>query len=356
VPSVDDLPATIEVRPQHRFDEAALAAYLSGRLAGAESGLAVRQFQGGQSNPTYLLSCGDGRTYVLRKKPPGQLLPRAHQVEREYRVMAALAGSAVPVPAMRLLVEDEGVIGTAFFVMDFVEGLVLQEPPLELPGPARASLYFEMMDTLAALHGVDWQAVGLADFGRAEGYVPRQIARWSQQYEASRLGAENRDMDWLKDWLAERADIADASAIVHGDFRLGNMIVRAAAPHIRAVLDWELSTIGHPLADLAYCCMPYHLPVGVKGVRGLVGLDLADIGLPGEEDMLARYCAASGREGVPDWSFFVAFSLFRIAAILQGVFARAQQGNASSADAAEVGAHAGMLAAAGRQVAEAAGG
>jgi aminoglycoside phosphotransferase (APT) family kinase protein len=346
-------PNTDEVRAEHRFNEKALAGYLEGRLAGAESGFSVCQFRGGQSNPTFLLVTGDGRRYVLRKKPPGALLPKAHQVEREYRVMAALAETAVPVPAMRLMCESDEVIGTAFFVMDFVDGLAVQEPLLELPKHGRAPVFFDAIATLASLHAVDWQQVGLGDFGRPDNYVPRQIDRWSKQYEASRIDADIPAMGWLKDWLAEHDAVADETAIAHGDFRLGNMIVERTRPKVAAVLDWELSTLGHPLADLAYLCMPYHLPANVSGMRGLIGLDLADLGIPPEDELLAAYCERSGRSEVPNWSYFLAFSLFRMAAILQGVAARAVQGNASSADARMVGGRAGMFAEAGKSVAQA---
>jgi aminoglycoside phosphotransferase (APT) family kinase protein len=343
---------TIAVRPAHRFDEPALAEYLTGRIPGVETGLSLLQFQGGQSNPTFLLTTGDDRRYVLRKKPPGRLLPKAHQVDREYRVMAALAGSAVPVPAMLLLCESDDVIGTAFFVMDYVEGLVVQEPPLELPKDARAPLFIDAIDTLARLHTIDWRQVGLDDFGRPDNYVPRQVARWSQQYEASRTDADIPAMGWLKDWLAEHEGAADETAIVHGDFRLGNTIVDAARSKLVAVLDWELATLGHPLADLAYFCMPYHLPANVSGMRGLQGLDLDALGLPAERTLLARYCELSGRSEVSGWSYLLVFSLFRMAAILQGVAARAVQGNASSADALKVGGRAGLLAEAGKRIAE----
>jgi aminoglycoside phosphotransferase (APT) family kinase protein len=349
------IPNLEEVRAEHRFDEHALARYLKGRLAGGESRISIRQFKGGQSNPTFLLTTGDGHRYVLRKKPPGDLLPKAHQVEREYRVMAALADTAVPVPTMRLLCESDEVIGTAFFVMDFVEGATAQEPLLELPKSVRSPVFFDAVKTMALLHKVDWQEVGLAGFGRPDNYVPRQIDRWSKQYEASRTDADIPAMGWLRDWLVEHGGVADETAIAHGDFRLGNMIIDLEQFKVAAVLDWELSTLGHPLADLAYLCMPYHLPAGADRMRGVIGLDLAEIGIPTEAEILAAYCKDSGRADIADWSYFLAFSLFRMAAILQGVAARAVQGNASSADARLVGGRAGMFAEAGKKVAEAAG-
>jgi len=350
-------PGVGPVLAAQRFDEAALRSYLQGRLPGIGEGLTVRQFSGGQSNPTFLLSCADGQRYVLRKKPPGKLLPKAHQIEREYRVMSALAGTAVPVPRMHLLCEEEAAIGTAFYVMDYVAGRVSSEPaaPDLTPAERRASRE-DMAAVLARLHAVDWRAAGLADFGRPEGYLARQVARWGQQVEASRTDVALDDLDWLKDWLAERTAEAalerEATVIAHGDFRPGNMILSAAEPKVVAVLDWELATLGHPIADLAYFCLPYHLPAGIPGVRGLVGLDIADLGLPSEAEIVAGYCRHAGRERVENWPLLLAFSLFRLAAILQGIAARAQQGNASSADAKTVGSRAGLLAATGRKIAE----
>ncbi|MEX2629699.1 MAG: phosphotransferase [Tistlia sp.] len=344
---------TCPVLPAHRFDEAALARWLGGRLPGAAEGFALRQFQGGQSNPTFLLTCRGGQRYVLRKKPPGELLPKAHQVEREYRVMAALAPTPVPVPGMRLLCEDPGPIGTAFYVMDYVEGRIAADPAApDLSPEQRRPSRLAMVETLARLHAVDWRAVGLAGFGRPEGYVERQVSRWSRQYEASRQGGGLPDMDRLAAWLSARVPAEQETAIAHGDYRVGNLVLHAEEPRIVAVLDWELATLGHPVADLAYFCMPYHLPAGVPGVRGLQGLDLAALGIPGEEEILAAYCEHSGRPALPHWRFFLAFSLFRLAAILQGVAARAALGNASNADAREVGSRAGLLAAAGRRIAE----
>lgn len=342
-----------DVLPAHRFDEAALAAYLRDRLEGAADGLTVRQFQGGQSNPTFLLTVGGGHRYVLRKKPPGTLLPKAHQVEREYRIMDALRDTPVPVPRMRLLCEDPAIIGTAFYVMDYVDGRIIADPaaPGLTPEERRQSRE-AMIDTLAALHAVDWRALGLENFGRPANYVARQVDRWSRQYAASRTGTESPAMDRLMAWLPRHIPPHDETAIAHGDFRPGNLMLHPQRPEVVAVLDWELSTLGHPLADLAYFCLPYHLPAGIYGVRGLQGLDLEALGIPSEEDILATYCARTGRPSIPHWSFFLAFSLFRLAAILQGVAARAAQGNASSADAAEVGGRAGLLADVGRAIAE----
>ncbi len=343
-------PEIVPVLEAHRLDEARLAEYLKGQglLDGA---LKIRQFQGGQSNPTYLLESG-GRQYVLRKKPPGKVLPSAHQVDREYRVMKALGEhSEVPVPAMRLLCEDDTVIGTSFYVMDFVPGRVLTEPQLEtLSREEREPMYFDKIDTLAKLHRVDYKAAGLEDFGKPQGYVARQVKRWSAQYEASKTD-ELPAMDNLMAWLADTIPDDDSGAIAHGDFRLGNLLVANRAPKVVAVLDWELATIGHPLADLAYCCLPYHMPHGVNGVRGLDGLDLRARGIPDEQSLLQRYCEGAGRDGINDWPVFLAFALFRSAAILQGVYARALQGNASNRNALEVGKRAGLIAERGWQIA-----
>lgn len=341
----------VEVLPAHRIDLARLQTYLQTRLPGATPPLRLRQFQGGQSNPTYLLESGAQR-WVLRKKPPGTLLPSAHQVEREYRVMTALAATDVPVPRTHLLCEDETVIGTPFYVMDYVDGRVCAYPELrEVERAQRAPVYRAMAGTLARLHQVDWRAAGLADYGRPERYVARQIKRWSSQYQASRtepLAAMEQLMRWLPAHIPEDEE----TAIAHGDFRLGNLLLDHHRPAVLAVLDWELSTLGHPLADLAYCCMPYHLPSGIEGIRGLIGEDLDALGIPDESQFLQFYCRSSGRRDLPHWNFFLAFALFRIAAILQGVYARALQGNASNADALAVGHRAGLLAEAGWRLAQ----
>ncbi len=342
------------VRDAHRIDERGLAAYLADRLDDVTAPLTVRQFKGGQSNPTYLLEAG-GRQLVLRKKPPGRLLPSAHAVEREYRVMAALAGNGVPVPAMRLLCEDDSIIGTAFYVMDHVDGRVFRDPALAGIAPAeRAAIYDAMNRTLAGLHRVDWRAAGLADFGRPQNYAARQVARWSKQYRASAT-AELPAMDRLIDWLPAHLPAAADAAIAHGDFRLENLIFDRSRPVVRAVLDWELSTLGDPLGDLAYNCMLYRLPAAGLAVPGLGGLDLAALGLPGEADYVAAYCRRTGRDGIADWRFYLAFSLFRMAAILQGVYARALQGNAASPTAAAMGEMPGVLAEIGWSLARAVG-
>lgn len=344
---LDGAPELVAVREAHRFDVDALSGYLDaqGLLDGP---LQVTQFQGGQSNPTFLLETGadtNPRRYVLRKKPPGEILPSAHRVDREYRVMRALAGQeGVPVPAMRSFCDDDSVIGTPFYVMDYVSGRVFGDPALETLEPqARGDVYRALVDTLASLHAVDFQAAGLADFGRPNGYIERQLKRWRGQYEAS-VTEPMPAMDALGDWLDSHIPADDSAAIAHGDFRIGNLLLAPEAPRVVAILDWELATIGHPLADLAYACLPYYLPYGVPGVRGIDGLDLATLGIPSEADQLARYREQRGLRRIDDWPVYVAFSLFRIAAILQGVYARAMQGNASSSDALDVGRRAGLMA------------
>jgi aminoglycoside phosphotransferase (APT) family kinase protein len=346
-------PELIDVLPAHRFDEAALGRYLRQHLPAVGDDLLIRQFQGGQSNPTYLLESA-GRRYVLRKKPPGKVLPSAHMVEREYKVIRALSEhTSVPVPRVHLLCEDEGIIGTAFYLMDHVEGRIFSHPALSELGTAeRQPIHMAAIDTLAELHQVDVEAVGLGDFGKAQGYFARQVKRWSGQYQASRTD-DMPAMDQLMRWLPEQVPQRDECAIAHGDYRLGNLIFAPKEARVAAILDWELSTVGHPLADLAYFCLPYHLPAGVDGLRGLAGIDLKAQGIPSEQELLARYCQQSGRPDIDGWHVFVAFSLFRLAAILQGVYARALQGNASNVDALQVGQRAGLLAEAGWRIAQA---
>jgi aminoglycoside phosphotransferase (APT) family kinase protein len=332
---LDGVPELVPVLPNHRFDEAALARYLRGHLPGFAGDLIVRQFQGGQSNPTFHLSAG-GQQYVLRKKPPGKLLPSAHAVDREYRVMHALAESDVPVPKMHLLCTDESVIGQMFYIMDYVPGRVFAGDR-SLPSCAaadRAAMYDDMNRVMAALHQVDWRAAGLEGFGRPEAYFARQIARWSRQYAASRI-EDVPSMEHLMRWLPEQPPPADEAAIVHGDLRLGNLIFHPTEPRIAAVLDWELSTIGHPLADLGYNLLTYRLP---PSAGGLTEAEVAARALPSEADYVAAYCRRTGRTEVPGLDFIVVFSMFRLAAIVAGVYKRALDGNAADARALERGA------------------
>ncbi|MCB2109031.1 MAG: phosphotransferase family protein [Rhodobacteraceae bacterium] len=330
-------PQPIEIRPAHRFDEAALSAFLSSNLEGFAGPARIRQFQGGQSNPTFLIETPN-RSYVLRKKPPGKLLPSAHQVEREYAVMKALHGTGIPVPTPLILCEDPEIFGTAFYVMEFIAGRVFPSPGMPDESPAqRKSVYTDMFATLAKLHAVDWRTCGLEGFGRPEGYIRRQIERWTKQYNATKIDAIP-GMERLMSWLPDRIPQGEETAIAHGDFRLGNLIIHPTEGKVVAVVDWELSTIGHPLADLAYSCMAYHLPPDDPVFAGLAGLDLAKLGIPDEAQSIAAYCGATGRGGIPDWPFYLAFSFFRICAITQGVYARGIQGNASDAAAQKYGA------------------
>lgn len=327
---------TMPVQDRHRFDPLRLEAYLRERGERFTGPLTVEQFKGGQSNPTFRVSAG-GKSYVLRRKPPGKLLPSAHAVEREYRVLAALRETAVPVPRTYCLCEDETVIGTAFYVMDYVEGRVLWDPSLPaMDKSGRRAVYEEMNRVIAALHRVDYRAVGLGDFGKPGNYFARQIARWSKQYRASET--ERIDaMERLITWLPDNVPAADETAIVHGDYRLDNLIFHPTEPRIVAVLDWELSTLGHPLADFAYHCMSWHVPPGP--FRGLSGFDLAALGIPDEPDYVAAYCRRAGRESIdPDhWDFYIAYNMFRAAGIAQGIMGRVVDGTAASQHAVEVG-------------------
>jgi aminoglycoside phosphotransferase (APT) family kinase protein len=329
------------VAPIHPFDEAALAGYLRAHVAGFTGPLRVEQYQGGQSNPTYRITAGDER-YVLRRKPPGKLLPSAHAVDREYRVMSALAGTDVPVAKMLALCEDESVIGTAFYVMEYVEGRILWDPTLPgMTAAERAAHYDDLNRVIAALHQVDYAAVGLGDYGRVGSYIERQIARWSKQYQAAEIEGIPA-MDRLIEWLPAHVPPGDETSIVHGDYRLDNVIFHPTEPRVLAVLDWELSTLGHPLSDFAYQVMAWRLTP--QQFRGIAGCDLAALGIPSEEDYVAAYCRRTGRSGIPHFEFYLIFNMFRIAAILHGVLARARQGNAASDDATATGSRARLIA------------
>jgi aminoglycoside phosphotransferase (APT) family kinase protein len=321
------------------IDSAALERWLAAQVAGYRGPLRVERFAGGQSNPTYRLSAPSGR-YVLRKKPDGVLLPSAHAVDREYRVMTALGPSAVPVPRTFGYCDDASVIGTPFFVMDCVDGRIFWDPALpELARADRAALWDDVNRVVAALHTVDVDAVGLADYGRPGNYFQRQIARWTRQYRAAET-VPIEAMDRLIEWLPAHVPPGDETRIVHGDLRLDNMIVHPTEPRVVALLDWELSTLGHPLADLAYHVMTWRL--GADQFRGMAGKDLAALGIPGEAEYVARYCARTGRPPIDPmaWEFHLAFSMFRLAAILQGIARRAEDGTAASAEAVETGSRA----------------
>ena len=316
-------PEITPVRSAHRLDESALEAYLHSQSVEFSGSLKVQQFEGGQSNPTYHLTLG-GRPYVLRKKPPGEILPSAHQVKREYRVMAALAETDVSVPKMHLFCDEPSIIGTDFFVMEMVEGRVIPDVTLPNFNPKeRAVLYDHLIEMLARLHQVDYQSVGLGEgFGRPGNYYERQISRWSKQYLASKT-EELETMEHLMEWLPANIPQSDETVIVHGDYRLGNTIIHPTEPKIVAVLDWELSTLGHPLGDLAYCCMHYYDELENEK-------ELTESGIPTENEFLARYCELTGRETIENWTFYIVYNFFRHAAINQGVYKRGLDGNASS--------------------------
>ena len=320
-----------------------LAAYLQAHVTGFRGPLTATKFKGGQSNPTYLIEAASGR-YVLRRKPPGVLLPSAHAVDREFRVLQALHGSAVPVARPLHLCADASVIGSMFYLMDFVEGRIFWDPSLPEATPAeRGAFYDAIIDTMAALHTIDPAAVGLADYGKPGNYFERQLRRWGEQYRASETQAIAA-MDALIERLPARCPADDgAVALVHGDFRIDNLMFDPVQPRVRAIVDWELSTLGHPLADLGYFCMALRLPRN-PALPGLAGLDRAALGIPDEAALLARYSRLSGRPIPADWPFVLAFSFFRLAAIAQGVAKRAQQGNASSDQATQAGRMTGMLA------------
>ncbi len=342
---MDQFTGTRPVSDSHAFDAIALEAYLGQHLPGFAGPLSVEQFKGGQSNPTYKLNTPQC-AYVMRTKPgpASKLLPSAHAVEREYRVMHALAGSAVPVARMHTLCEDESIIGRAFYVMEFMDGRVLWDQALPgLEQSERGAIYDEMNRVIAALHNVDVQACGLAGYGKPGNYFDRQIGRWSKQYLAS-VTEPIDEMDRLIDWLPAHmpASARDESrlAIVHGDYRLDNLVFHKTEARIIAVLDWELSTLGHPLADFSYHCMAWHIPPGT--FRGIGGLDHDALGIPSERDYVHRYCQRTGHADpdalAVDWNFYLAYNLFRLASITQGIAKRVVDGIAASAQAKATGA------------------
>ena len=319
-------PPVRDVLPAHRFDEARLADWMAANVEGYRGPLRVQQFQGGASNPTFLVTGGDGHRYVLRKKPPGELLASAHQVDREFRAMRALEGQ-VPVPKMRALCEDPDVIGATFYVMDYLEGRIFRDATLPgLTPKDRAEIYDDLNATLAKLHQVDFEAVGLGDYGRPGNYFERQIARWTRQYEGAKTD-EIPAMDALIDKLPARIPTDQSVSIAHGDYRLENVMFHPTENRIVAVLDWELSTIGHPLADIAYNGFIWrsHSP----GWGSLDGVDFATSGIPTEAEYVARYCERTGRGEIEDWPFLMAFSIFRLASISQGVYRRILGGNSA---------------------------
>lgn len=330
----------------HRIDESRLARYLQAHIPTFGKHCSVQQFRGGQSNPTYLVQSGDQR-YVLRKKPPGKLLPSAHAVDREFRVIAALADSDVPVPGALHLCADESIIGQMFYVMQYVGGRVFSDIAMAgCDAGQRSAAYLSAATVLSTLHAVDYQAAGLESFGKPDNYVARQIARWSKQYELSRT-EDCPEMDALIAWLSANNPGDQRASIVHGDYRPGNLIFDGRDMAVAAVLDWELSTIGHPLADLGYFLLPYHLDARVDGFS-LRGLDLDALGIPSEQALLDRY-QANGAV-VENIGYFIAFSLFRLAAILAGVLRRGLDGNAADPSAIERGRAYALFAASGASV------
>ncbi|PKP77226.1 MAG: phosphotransferase family protein [Alphaproteobacteria bacterium HGW-Alphaproteobacteria-3] len=328
---------TTPIREAHRFDVKRLENFCREAVEGFGGDLEVRQFEGGQSNPTFLLTTsgpGGRKRYVMRKKPPGQLLASAHQVDREYRVMKALAGTGVPVPHMYALCEDDSIIGTSFYVMDFMEGRVFREPVMPASSEEeRRAVYANLAENLAKLHKVDYEKAGLGDFGKSGNYFERQIGRWIKQYRGAQT-ADVAAMEELIKYLPEHIPDEPSVTIAHGDYRLGNTMFHTTDPRMIAVLDWELCTIGHPFADVAYTCM-YDL-LGVAG--GAEPIDRTKTpGVPTEEEFVAEYCRHAGRDGIPHWNFYLAFSMFRLASISQGVYKRGLDGNASSERAKTLG-------------------
>ncbi|MEQ1929775.1 MAG: phosphotransferase family protein [Parvularculaceae bacterium] len=329
--------------PAHlAIDEHALDAYMRGAVAGYRGPVRVEKFKGGQSNPTYLLTTPQ-KKYVLRRKPPGKLLPSAHAVDREYKVMTALHQIGFPAPKTHALCEDETLIGAIFFIMDYVEGRIFWDASLREAGrDERAPLYEALTDTLADLHLVDYAKIGLSDYGKPGNYFARQIDRWTKQYKAAETG-QVEEMDRLAAWLPTALPKSEATSIVHGDFRFDNVIMHPSEARVLAVLDWELSTLGHPLADFTYYLMAWHFPPAVRG--GLAGVDIAALGIPGLEEIAGRYARHTGLDALGQLDFCLAYNMFRLAAIVQGVYARGLQGNASSEHASGMGAQMKMLAA-----------
>ena len=331
---------TIDVLVTHEIDVIALERYLRAHIDGVNGPLTVRQFRGGQSNPTYYVDAS-GRRLVVRRKPPGQLLPSAHAIEREYAVMTALQGTGVPVPRTYLLCEDASILGTPFFVMDYIDGHPMTDAALpDCEPPERSAIYASMIDVLARLHTVDWRAIGLDNFGKPGNYIARQVHRWTAQYRASETGRID-SMEHLITWLPEHIPADDSSTIVHGDYRPGNLLLDAAQPRVAAVIDWELSTIGHPLVDLGHYSLLFR--TGPEDFGAFADRE-RPAGIPDERAQLERYCRITGRAALPDWNFYVAFAMFRFAAICQGIMGRVLAGTANDPDARKAGARARPLA------------
>lgn len=323
------------VREAHRFDQLALVRWMQDNVEGFSGNLEVEQFKGGQSNPTYRLIT-PGQEYVLRRKPPGQLLKGAHAVEREARVISAIGAAGFPVPKVFGACDDASVLGSGFFVMELVRGRIFWESSLSTVAASERSRYLDAMNgTLAQLHGLDYMSLGLGDYGKPGRYVARQIERWSRQYQSDEAAGRNADMDSVIEWLNDNLPDRDETALTHGDFRIDNLIFHPVEPRVIAVLDWELSTLGDPLADFAYNAMMYRLPPDILG--GIGGLDLAQLALPDEASYVSAYCRRTGREEIVDFDYYVVFNMFRFAAILHGIRARVVRGTAVSEDARAMG-------------------
>ena len=340
----DDFIGTMPVPERHRFDVTSLERFLREHVEGFGGKLEVEQFKGGQSNPTFMLKAAEKR-YVLRRKPPGKLLQSAHAVDREYRVITALHGIGFPVAKTYCLCMDDAIIGTAFYVMDYVAGRVLWEPSLPQMGKEQRGAYFDELNrVIALLHSVDYAAIALADYGKPGNYIERQINRWTKQYRASET-ERIEAMENLIEWLPKNIPQGDETTIVHGDYRMDNVMFHPTEPKMLAVLDWELSTLGHPLADFAYHCMTWRLTPGQ--FRGMMGVDFKALGIPTEQEYVSAYCRRTGRDHIPNWDFYMAYNMFRLAGILQGIMGRVKDGTAASAHALEQGKRARPMAEAG---------
>ncbi len=351
--SFENQQGTFAVRDVHQFDEAALARWMAANVAGFAGPLAVEQFKGGQSNPTYRLIT-PSKSYVLRRKPPGALLKGAHAVDREARVLSALAETGVPVARVQGLCLDDSIIGTWFFIMDMVEGRIFWDVTFpDVPREQRGHYFAAMNQAIAQIHSVDVVAAGLGDYGKPGNYFQRQIDLWTRQYLGDTDAGRDPFMDRLIDWLPQAVPADDETTLVHGDFRVDNMIFHPTQPRILAVLDWELSTLGHPVADFAYHAMMYRMPALI--VPGLAGADLDALGIPSEADYVASYCAQMGRSGLVDYDFAAAFNFFRFAAIIHGIKGRVIRGTAANAEASERAAALPMLARIAWELAERAG-
>lgn len=350
-PGFEHFAGTMAVSSRQQFDIDALTTWMGAHVGGFQGPLTVEQFKGGQSNPTFKLIT-PAKTFVMRSKPgpAAKLLPSAHAIEREFQVMAALKKAAMPVANMIALCVDESVIGRAFFIMEFVDGRVLWNPALPGMTPTeRAAIFDEMNRVIARLHQVDFAAIGLAGYGKAGNYFERQIARWTKQYRASETETIDA-MDKLIEWLPQHIPPGEETSIVHGDYRLDNLIFHATEPKVLAILDWELSTLGHPLADFAYHCMAWHVPP--SAFRGLAGLNLEELGIPDFKSYVATYCQRTGRPGIENFEYYLAYNLFRMAGILQGIMKRVANGTAASEQAVAMGKAARPLAELGWKVAE----